>query len=438
MAITSGRSWRGAMSAITARKHSLIQPNHWYLQQSVLTKPRPRIQPELQPKMQTKAQRHTTHTALLQTMTSKDNLVSVVIPAYNAAAFIADTLSSMLAQTYAHLEILVVDDGSCDRTPDIVKAVARQDTRVRLLQQPNAGVAAARNFGIQNACGEFVAPIDADDLWHPEAMSKLVSQFQKSPQQVGVVYTWSVDIDESAHLTGGFHAAKVRGDVYKTLICHNFLGNASSSLIRKECLDHIGGYDRQLKAQKAQGCEDWDLYLRLAEHYEFGVVPEFLVSYRKAGGSMSGNYSQMAKSQQLMLEAIQKKHPEIPNFLYRLSRSSFYLYIAHQCDASGNARATLSWLKKAVKIDPITPFGRLGLHVLLFRNLTKWVLSKRTRLGSDPAFEAIAHNGLAHHVQEELPAEPALSPKSYLEISKTAVWLKVLVGRALHRSLSQV
>ncbi|MGF1522701.1 MAG: UDP-glucose 4-epimerase GalE [Leptolyngbyaceae cyanobacterium] len=314
-------------------------------------------------------------TQLLESMP----LVSVVIPAHNAETFLAKTLASIQSQTYSDLEILVIDDGSSDRTPDIVREFAQLDSRIQLFQQANAGVAAARNCGIQNAKGEFIAPIDADDLWCPETVEKLVSRLQKSCPDVGVVYAWSIDIDEQEQPIGGFHAATVVGNVYKTLICHNFLGNASSTLIRKTCLDYVGGYDSQLKAQNAQGCEDWDLYLRLAERFKFEVVPEFLVGYRKMMSSMSGNFSQMARSQQQMLQVVQCQHPEIPNFLYRLSRSSFYLHLASQYNiSSGNARGTLFWLWQAIRVDPVTPFGRLGLYVLLLKSLT-WLAIEELR-----------------------------------------------------------
>ncbi|MEL6469794.1 MAG: glycosyltransferase family 2 protein [Cyanobacteria bacterium J06623_4] len=352
------------------------------------------------------------------------------MPAYNAESFIARALASVLAQTYSRFEVLVIDDGSSDRTAHIVRSFAEQDARVRLLQQSNAGVAAARNLGIQSASGEFIAPIDSDDLWHPEAMAKIVSQFLSVGPKVGVVYAWSVDIDERDQQTGGFHAASVAGNVYKTLICHNFLGNASSTLIRKASLDHVGGYDHQLRAQNAQGCEDWDLYLRLAEHYEYSVVPEFLVSYRKVSGSLSGDFRQMARSQLRMLEAVQQKHPHLPGFLYRLSRSSFYLYLAHQCDASGHVRATLYWLRQAIKVDPITPFVRLGVHILFARSVACW-LSKKGFLPK---------RGMAVLLPSSLtrnrPCQELASIPSEPEINRFATWLKVFVGRVLHRSLS--
>ena len=99
-------------------------------------------------------------------------LVSVIVPAYNAEAFIGDTLDSIINQTYTNLEVLVVDDGSQDRTPEIVESIAQKDPRVILLRQSNAGVAAARNLAIQKSTGDYIAPIDADDIWYPQKLEK--------------------------------------------------------------------------------------------------------------------------------------------------------------------------------------------------------------------------------------------------------------------------
>lgn len=362
----------------------------------------------------------------------KQSLVSVIIPVYNAEAFIGKTLESVVTQTYGNLEILVINDGSCDCTVEIVERFAQQDHRIRLLNQSNGGVAAARNLGIQKAQGEFIAPIDADDLWYPNAIEKMANRYQVSPSSTGVVYTWSIDIDHMDQFTGGFHAASVRGNVYKTLICHNFLGNASATLIRKSSLDTVGGYSTELKAKDAQGCEDWELYLRLAERYRFEAVSEFLVGYRKVACSMSSDFSQMARSQLLMLQGVKERNPEIPNFLYRLSRSSFYLYLAQQCETSGNARASLLWLWQAVKVDPITPVGRLGLYSLVVKNVLKKLLDKFSRLAQ---VELVAASVASEPSLVEITA-PALAAQP--TISRFKIGIKVWVGLCLHQVLSQL
>ncbi|MGB3511557.1 MAG: glycosyltransferase family 2 protein, partial [Microcoleaceae cyanobacterium] len=306
-------------------------------------------------------------------------LVSVIIPAYNAEVFIERTLDSVLSQTYKNLEVLVIDDGSGDQTPEIVKSFAQKDPRVILLQQPNSGVAAARNLGIENSRGEFIAPIDADDIWYPENIEKQVQRIIEIGENVGLVYSWSVDIDKKDIPTGNFRASKIEGEVYKTLVCHNFIGNASASLIRRTCLDKIGGYNCQLRKQNAQGCEDWELYLRIAKYYQFLVVPEFLIGYRKTVESMSGDYSQMAKSHSLMLQSVKQNYPELPTVLCHLSSSSFYMYLAHQSSVTRNHKSTLYWLYQAIKADFITPFFRYGFYILSIKSIlgliVEWVTS---------------------------------------------------------------
>ncbi len=357
-------------------------------------------------------------------------LVSVIIPAYNAENFIAKTLASVVAQTYRRLEILVVDDGSSDRTQSIVQTMAQQDPRIKLFKQANAGVAAARNAGIDKAKGEYIAPIDADDLWHPETLEKLLIPFDGGDPQLGVVYAWSIDIDEQDFSTGGFHAANISGDVYKTLICHNFLGNASSTLMRKDCLAQIGGYDPQLQAQNARGCEDWDLYLRLAEQYKFGVVPEFLVGYRKNSSSMSGDFCQMARSQQIMLQTIEKNHPKLPSYLYRLSCSSFYLYLAQQSDSYSAPQSTLFWLRQAVMADPVTSLPRPGLYILFVKNLAKQINANSSI--SQAKNGSVTNIGSPKYAPLSCPVSVAS-----IKISRLKVRLKLLVGTVLHFSLSR-
>ena len=352
--------------------------------------------------------------------------VSIVVPAYNAADCIEVTLRSLLVQTYPQFEIVVVDDGSTDSTATIVQAIAQDDDRVRLISQANAGVAAARNAGIEAAAGEFVAPIDADDIWYPTAIAKMVQRFQEVPESVGVVYAWAIDIDETGHPIGGFHAATIEGRVLKTLLCHNFLGTASATLMRRSRLLEIGGYDVQFQAEQAQGCEDWDLYLRLAEQTEFAVVPEFLVGYRKRSDSMSGNLARMARSQQRMIQRLRQRCTDIPDLLYRLSCSSFYLYLAYQSHLTQNPREALHWLRAAVQIDPITPFARLGFYTMGIVNLTKLVLQNGRSLAPP---SAPSSNTLAA-VTPALIDDPKANPFK--------VQLKLWVSSLLHQSLLRI
>ncbi|MGF1482219.1 MAG: glycosyltransferase family 2 protein [Cyanophyceae cyanobacterium] len=346
----------------------------------------------------------------------------MIVPAYNAEGFIEKTLYSILNQTYSNIEVIVVDDGSEDQTANIILSLAQQDQRLVLVQQPNAGVAAARNLGIEKSRGELIAPIDADDIWYPQNLEKQVQRLRQD-SSIGLVYSWSVDIDEDDVLTGEFRAAAIEGNVYKTLICHNFIGNSSASLFRRACIERLGAYNGQLKAQQAQGCEDWELYLRIAEHYQFGVVPEFLVGYRKISGSMSKDYTTMAKSHSLMLQDIRHKHPEINSALFRLSCSSFYIYLARQSHLQGKHQETLFWLYQALKSDWVTPVWRYGLYTLSAKSLLGLL---RQQTGG---------NTLALANQREYPVQVNDISLTDFSQRKTIIGFKLLVGNLLHRLL---
>ncbi len=349
-------------------------------------------------------------------------LVSVVIPAYNAAEFLAETLQSVLAQTYRHLEVIVVDDGSTDTTATIAQQFVTQDARVRLVSQANAGVAAARNKGIAHVRGSLIAPLDADDVWHCDNLRRQVDCLRHQDESVGVVYSWSLDIDEQSQLTGGLHVSKAEGHVYKLLICHNFLGNASSSLIRRQCLEAIQGYSQTMRSQGAQGCEDWDLYLRLAERYEFRVVPEFLVGYRKNTRSMSANLKQMAKSHDVMLRSL-KSQRQLPKYIYRLSYSSFLMYLAHQSEVQ-QPQEVLYWLQQMLKADPLTPLLRLSFYSLGGRSLMRKLIDRDRRPARMQPMAGLSPVSVKFGEMAVLPQKMRLQR-----------WLTILITDLLHRWL---
>lgn len=278
-------------------------------------------------------------------------LVSVIVPAYNAEAFISQTLVSVLAQSYPRLEILVVDDGSQDRTPDIVRDFVVQDRRVVFLQQSNQGVAAARNTAIAHATGSWIAPIDADDIWYPHKIAKQVQKILEADASVGLVYTWSVFIDEQARLLKHCQMGQFSGDVLTPLVFSNFPGNSSSVLIRRACLEQVGGYDSSYRDYDAQGCEDWDLYLRIAAHYQFLVVPELLVGYRQSLNSMSSNQKTMHRSFHLLQERVRQHHPDLPESLFLWAKSNFSWYQATRCYRLGEYPNVLIYLAQTIRND---------------------------------------------------------------------------------------
>ena len=283
--------------------------------------------------------------------TLESPLVSVIVPAYNAEAYIAYTLNSVLSQTYKNIEVIVVDDGSHDGTTQIVEAIAQRDGRVTLLRQSNSGVAAARNLAIQKSRGEYIAPIDADDIWYPQKIEKQVHCMLHAEPSTGLVYAWSVHIDKRGLPTGGFNAFDIEGDVFVPLIFSNFIGHSSAPLIRRVCFEQVGGYSIRLLEQNAQGCEDRDLYLRIAESYKFRVVKEFLIGYRIFNSSMSFNYRSMEKSNFIVIGDVKQRYSGIPSFVYRWARSHYYLYLSGQSQSCACHWASILYLCKAVRMD---------------------------------------------------------------------------------------
>jgi glycosyltransferase involved in cell wall biosynthesis len=274
-----------------------------------------------------------------------------VIAAHNAETTIAETLTSVLAQTYPHLEVFVVDDGSSDRTADIVRSFVKRDRRVTLLQQQQRGFAAACNFGIRQSRGEFIAPATATDVWFAQKIEKQLQCMMALNLRVGLVYSWSVGINDANALTGRSRHFTLEGNVFHALLYCNFLGSMSVPLIRRCCFEQVGYYDPRLSFDGIQGCEDRDLYLRIAEHYEFRVVPEFLVGYRQVMQHTADYFHAMAKSHEAMMAAVKRRHPEIPAKFYRWSASNFTMHLASQSRRSGHHRSTLSLLMQANLAD---------------------------------------------------------------------------------------
>ena len=223
-------------------------------------------------------------------------LVSVVVPAFNAARTILETLHSVSQQSYRNLEVTVVNDGSTDETADIVRNYSRADPRVRMLSKPNGGVASARNEGIKASRSEFIAFIDADDLWHPTKIAKQLNVLLAGGPDMALVYSPFRLIDADGKVLASPHKYGVNGWVLYRHFYSNIVGNGSALLIRKRVLKEFGGFDTWLRREGAEGCEDLLLQLRIAAHYRFGEVSEYLVGYRRLEDNMSSNTEQMIRS----------------------------------------------------------------------------------------------------------------------------------------------
>jgi glycosyltransferase involved in cell wall biosynthesis len=276
---------------------------------------------------------------------SIEQLVTVVIPAYNAEGTIGETLESVRAQSHAHLEIIVVDDGSTDGTAEVVERHRLMDARISLLRQSNQGVAAARNAAIAIGKGDVIAPVDADDLWHPLKIEKQLAAMRRGGDQVGLVYTWSAILDEHGRVTqygGQYHE---EGNVLHSLCEYNMIGNGSSPLLRAEAVRQVGGYDASLVSLNAQGCEDWALYLAIAERFSFALVPEYLTGYRRSPTSMSTDLDQMWRSFRAVERKLRARRPDLArNLRQGLANMCHTLYVQATARKLESARTYLGRL----------------------------------------------------------------------------------------------
>jgi glycosyltransferase involved in cell wall biosynthesis len=280
-------------------------------------------------------------------MEASSPVISVIIPAYNAGRFIADTLDSVLRQTFKDFEIVIVDDGSTDNTVELIKTWMEKDPRIRLIQQKNAGGPAARNTAIANSRGRFIAPLDADDLWFPRKLEKQHAVLSVAGPEIGLVYAWTLYLDEQGKPTGGYADHLEEGDMFLKMICFNYVANGSTPLFRRECIETCGNYRNEFP-----GIEDQDLFIRIAARYQFRVVPEFLVGYRQVGGSLSRNIPVMVSGHTRLMKDVSERFPGVPNRVFSWSSGIFFAFAAMRSVDGGNVMAALRFFLTAVWHDP--------------------------------------------------------------------------------------
>ena len=200
-------------------------------------------------------------------------VVTVVIPTYNRAHLITRALRSVLAQTFTDFEIIVVDDGSTDDTETVV--ISLDDARVHYYRQPNAGASAARNYGMREAKGEFIAFLDSDDEWFPNKLELQVARFRELPNTVGMLYTGSQTVTEGS--PPETFIPSQRGNLYRQLLEQNVAHGTSSVMIRRSVVERVGYFDEQFPA-----IEDYDYWVRVSTCFEIDFVPAPLMRYHDA------------------------------------------------------------------------------------------------------------------------------------------------------------
>lgn len=284
--------------------------------------------------------------------------VSVIIPAYNAAPFIHRAVDSVLGQTFADYELIVVDDGSSD---DTLRVLARYGDRLRVLTQLNSGPAAARNHGLSAACGKYVAFLDADDHWLPEKLERQVQLMERRPD-VGFCSTATKVVNSAGETVRNWPC---RSDVTAfpdALFTQSSLisGSTSGVLACRKLIEALGGFDEALR-----GFEDPDLWIRLSAVTTYACIAEPLTVVVRTPNSVSGNLARMRKA---TLASYRKNRHLLPpgkrGGYWRAACASTLTDYAKSTYRAGHRGMALRWTLEAFVRSPLGR-GRLALSLLL-------------------------------------------------------------------------
>jgi glycosyltransferase involved in cell wall biosynthesis len=274
--------------------------------------------------------------------------ISVIVPAYNAEKTILETIQSIQKQTFSNFELIVINDGSNDKTVELINTIV--DPRLKIFSYENGGLPVARNRGIAHANGEFITFIDADDLWTPDKLELQIAALQQH-QEAGVAYSWTAFINDQGQLLYAQEPLFFDGDVYPQLLVNNFISSGSNILVRRQFIESAGDFDPLLKS-----AEDWDYNIRLASLCPFTVVPKYQILYRKSQNSMTAKINIMEKAIFTVIERAFQAAPAELQFLKNQSMANYFRFIAKlylEYDANNNGtKQAINKLKKSVQLYP--------------------------------------------------------------------------------------
>jgi len=280
--------------------------------------------------------------------------VSVIIPTYNRARYLPETLESVFAQTYRDYEVIVIDDGSTDNTAEVLESYL---DRIVYVRKENGGQGSARNAGLKIARGEYIAFLDSDDLWLPDKLELQVRYLDEHPD-VGLVFTDYVIFEEkgSKNKTEIGNIILSKKDLtFKRLLYFNFIPNLTV-MIRKSCFDNVGLFD---ESRELIGGEDYDMWLRISMKYKLGHISKILAKYRQHPGNIVGK--DLERGYSIYFKVINKILKYYPNILEEFNidirkhlHKSYYLwgknYYEHR-----QYKVAIEHLKTALLLYPIAP-----------------------------------------------------------------------------------
>lgn len=291
--------------------------------------------------------------------------VSVVIPAYNAMQYIEKTLNSVFQQTFTDYEILIINDGSKDNIIEWVNQI--EDARVRLITQANQGLPGARNTGIKHAVGEYIAFLDADDLWESSKLEKQVRYLDRHPE-VGLVSSRVILIDQEDQFLYDVGVPETERIPLEKLLVANLILCGSTPLVRRECFEASGVFDPYLRS-----AEDWDMWIRIAVRYPIAAILEPLVLYRQHTNNMSKDFTLMTSQVEKFMQNVRTVVPSRLHYLLGRGYSFVSLQAAWGTMDRGQYGQTFFFIKKCLLSNPSIVFHKPFLQVT-FLTIAKTIL----------------------------------------------------------------
>lgn len=278
--------------------------------------------------------------------------VSVVIPAYNAANTLKETVQSVFEQTFQDFEIIIVDDGSKDDTLQTANSIAENDSRVRVISQKNGGAASARNTGIRAAKGEYIALVDADDLWLPHKLERQIEVLENKNSdgnEVFAVQAGAFFVNNDLEVISVRPCVPSKDALLETLLFRNMPSNMSTLVIKRSKFDEIGYFDTELEI-----LEEWDMAIKVARYCNLVSIEEPLSLYRVFEGNRSRNLEIHIKPGFLVLKRL-FEDPALPENIKnkkRLIYAHFYTMLSGGCFKINDFRGSVKWGMKAVMSHP--------------------------------------------------------------------------------------
>lgn len=284
--------------------------------------------------------------------------VSVVIPAYNKADLTIKTVESVLGQTYENIEVIVVDDGSTD---DTKKKLQLFGDRITYICKQNGGASSARNVGIKQATGEYIALIDCDDIYYPEKIAKSVECLEKK-SDYGFVYTGAYFMNGDGDVISehGISDHPASGWIASRLIVKNFICN-STAVIRRECFEKVGYFDEKIFIPA-----DWDMLLRLAERYKAAYIDDKLTGYRLSDSYTASNMEMGINEIIYVLNKALSRNSHFHSGLKKRCLSTVYFTCGINYAVMQDFKKSQESLLKAVLNKPYNLRGLLFLGGMLF------------------------------------------------------------------------